>query len=98
MGTSRGRMVRADYRMVESAAPRLCRWAQEVAGTPFERVLASAETEVRLEPGDDGTRVTLTRVQRMRGMARLGSLMLRRATRGQLDEALDGLRGLVEPA
>jgi len=36
------------------------------------------------------------RVQQLRGMARLGSLMLTRASR-QLDEALSGLDALVAP-
>src|SRR5918996_92830 len=52
--TERGKPVRADFRVVSSDAPSLRSWAQQVAGTPFERILARSETEIRLEPaGDD---------------------------------------------
>ncbi len=56
--TAKGVPVRADFRVVESAAPRVRRWAQQLVNTPFERVLAASEIEVRLEPeGDAATRV-----------------------------------------
>jgi carbon monoxide dehydrogenase subunit G len=90
--TARGRTVRADFAVVERSSGALLRWRQEVAGTPFERVLRDAETSVRLEPAGDGaTRVTLEQRQRLRGAAALGGWMIRRATRRILDEALDGL-------
>jgi uncharacterized protein YndB with AHSA1/START domain len=91
MATERGRSVRADYRLVESRRPRVRAWAQEVGGSPFERILREAVTEAALEPRDDAVQVILTVRQRLRGMARLGSFMVRRATRRVLDEALDGL-------
>jgi uncharacterized protein YndB with AHSA1/START domain len=96
LGTDKGRSVRADFRVIESRAPEVRRWAQEVAGTPFERLLRSAETEVRLEPsgGGDATRVTLTVRQQLRGVGALGGFMVRRATRGQADEALAALARL----
>jgi uncharacterized protein YndB with AHSA1/START domain len=97
LGTDRGRPVRADFRVVESRAPEVRRWAQEVEGSPFERLLHSAETEVRLEPdGDLGTRVTVTVRQRLRGFGAFGGFMVRRATRQQIDEALGGLERLHE--
>ena len=61
-------------------------------GTPFERVLDEAVTEVLLEPADGGgTQVTIAQLQRLRGYSRTGTLLLRRATDKRLDEALDGL-------
>jgi carbon monoxide dehydrogenase subunit G len=55
----------------------------------------SAETEVRLEPdGTGATRVTISTDQRLRGMARFGGFMMRRATRRSLDSALEGLETL----
>jgi hypothetical protein len=39
--------------------------------------------------------VKLTAVRRLRGLSRLGGFMVRRATRKQLDEALDGLQQAV---
>jgi uncharacterized protein YndB with AHSA1/START domain len=96
--TAKGVPVRADYRVVESAPPRVQRWAQQLVNTPFERVLAASEVEVRLEPdGDAATRVAVSLIQRLRGMSRLGSFMVRNAGRRQLDDALNGLEALVGP-
>lgn|SRR5438045_2419973 len=92
--TDRGKAVRADFTVIESSAPEVRRWAQLVESSPFERILQSAETEVRLAPEDGGTRVTLTVRQRLRGVARFGGFMVRRAARSQLDEALAGLDAL----
>jgi carbon monoxide dehydrogenase subunit G len=93
--TEKGRAIRADFRVVQSRRPQVRRWRQEVAGTPFEGILVSAETEVRLEPaGAAATRVTLASEQKLRGMARFGGFMVRRATRRSLDGALEGLERL----
>ena len=89
--TKRGRPVRADFHLLVSEPPwRRC-WEQEVAGTPFERVLDEAITEVVLEPVDGGTQVTIAQRQKLRGYSRTGGFLLRRATRGKLREALEGL-------
>jgi carbon monoxide dehydrogenase subunit G len=89
--TKKGRPVRADFHLLASEEPGLRRWEQEVIGTPFERVLDEAVTEVALEPLDGGTRVTIELRQKLRGSARTGGFLLRRASRRKLDEALDGL-------
>jgi uncharacterized protein YndB with AHSA1/START domain len=94
--TKRGRPVRADFRVVLSKPPSARTWAQEVAGTPFERVLNESVIEVRLEPAAaGGTEVTIAQQQKLRGYSRTGGFLLRRATRSKLDEALDGLARLV---
>ena len=90
--TKRGRPVRADFRLLESEPLRRRSWEQEIPGTPFERVLSQSITDVTLEPVDGGTEVTISQRQRLRGSARTGGFMLRRATRRKLDEALDGLQ------
>lgn len=92
---AKGKPVRADFLVVESSGPSVRRWAQEVAGTPFERILAAAETEVRLEPDGAGTRVEISLSQRPRGLALLGAFMVRSAAGRQVDEALAGLEALV---
>ena len=92
--TDRGRSVRADFRVVESLAPERRAWEQEVAGSPFERIMVGARTEVLLAPDGAGTRVTLAIRQQMRGTARFAGWMVRRATRRVLDEALTALEGL----
>jgi hypothetical protein len=51
MRTSKGKLVRADFRLVEPADDmRALRWDQQLEGTPFARLLKSAETEVWLTP------------------------------------------------
>ena len=91
LSTDKGRSIRADFRVVESRAPEVRRWIQEVEGSPIERLLRSAETELRLERDGDGTRVTVTMCQRLRGVGAFGAFMVRRANRQVADEALERL-------
>lgn len=67
--SERGRLVRADFEVVErdDVAMRLI-WAQQVAGTPFARVLAASEVEIAMQPQigmneDAGSEVTITLTQ-----------------------------------
>ena len=98
LATNKGKSVRADFRVLESVDNEVRRWAQEVENTPFERILAEAETVVRLRAEEPGrTTVTLSLSQRLRGLARFGGFMVRGAGKRQLGEALDGLEALVGP-
>ena len=54
-------------------------------------MLGDAVTEVRIEPAEEGSSVTIEQRQKLRGLARLGGFLVRRATRRVLEEALDGL-------
>jgi carbon monoxide dehydrogenase subunit G len=94
LGTDDGRSLRADFRVVASREPERRAWEQELAGTPFERLFTAASTEVSLAPEAAGTRVTLVVRQQLRGSARLGGFMVRRATRRVLDQALEALEAL----
>jgi uncharacterized protein YndB with AHSA1/START domain len=96
MQTPRGRAVRADFRVTEQEQGRRRVWAQELAGTPFEKYFASVVTELRVAPaGDTEATVTLEMRQRLRGMSRFGGFMTRRAARRILREALEGLEEAV---
>jgi uncharacterized protein YndB with AHSA1/START domain len=102
--TDKGVPVRADFRVVESAPPAVRRWEQQLANTPFERILTASAVEVRLERAGEGggaaaggTRVAITLAQRLRGLGLLGGFMVRSAGRRQLDGALDGLERLLRP-
>ncbi len=95
LATDRGRPVRADYRVAASGPGMRRRWEQVLPGTPFEKLLQEAVTEVRVESDGTGARVELSLSQKPRGWARVGAVMLRGAARRQLDEALDGLARLV---
>lgn len=97
--TKKGRSVRMDFRLLASeppgagaGAPGRRAWEQELAGTPFERVLGEAITEIVLEPAGESTRVTIALRQKLRGFSRSGGFMLRRATRTRVDQALGDWR------
>jgi uncharacterized protein YndB with AHSA1/START domain len=96
--TRSGKSVRADFRCRYSRAPEAYGWEQEVAGSPFEKYLRSAVTEISLADADGGTRVEIETEQRLRGISRFGGgRMLKRATGRQLDEALDALERSFTP-
>jgi len=94
LSTDKGRSIRADFRVVDSRAPEVRRWVQQVEGSPFERLLRSAETEVRLEREGDATRVSVTLSQRLKGVGAFGGFMVRRANGRLADEALERLARL----
>jgi len=95
--TRKGRAVRMDFELVDDEPPNRRRWAQELADTPFERLMAAAEEEVALAASEapGATTVTLTLERRLRGWSRFGGFFFRRAAREELDAALDGLGEVV---
>ncbi|HET7574927.1 MAG TPA: SRPBCC family protein [Solirubrobacterales bacterium] len=93
--TAEGRGVRADYRCVSSAEGERYVWEQQLAGSPFERHLRSSTVEIGLRAVDGGTEVSIAAEQKLRGMSRLGSPMMRGGQGKILDEALDGLETVL---
>lgn len=93
-----GAAVRADYRCTESTEGERAVWEQQIEGTPFEKVLRSAEIELRIEPVSAGTKVELRARQALRGLSRLGAPMMKSAWRKTLAGALTGLSDALEPA
>jgi uncharacterized protein YndB with AHSA1/START domain len=99
MKTSKGRTVRADFRCTSSTSGERLVWEQQLDGTPFEGFLRSAELEVRLEDAEAGeSNVRIEARRRLRGLSRLGSVMMRRATGRTLKLALDGIERALVPA
>jgi uncharacterized protein YndB with AHSA1/START domain len=93
--TRRGRPVRLDFVVLESEPPRLCSWTQELAGTPFERLLTAWTTTVTLEPdGAHACTVTLEEHQQLRGTFRAGLLLQRRPASRRVESALRALAAL----
>jgi uncharacterized protein YndB with AHSA1/START domain len=95
---ARGRTGRADFQITEMAENERMRWAQDLPGTPFERLFTKSETEVRLESQEGGarTKVTLTLDQSSRGFFnKFGGLFFRRAGKKMLGGALDELEKLL---
>jgi uncharacterized protein YndB with AHSA1/START domain len=95
----KGKVVRADYSLVESEEPDRLVWRHEVQESPFERILSDSTTEVALAPeGGGGTLVRVTLDQRPRGWARFSPFQLRAAAAQQAEEALEGLADLFGDA
>lgn len=91
LSTERGAAVRADFRCTALEPPARYAWEQEIAETPFERILRSSRLEISLSPAGEGTDVTLTSDESLRGLSRLGATMMRGAAGRRLEEALDGI-------
>ena len=90
--TQAGKSVRADYRCRYARAPEAFGWEQEIPGSPFEKYLRSAVTDITLNEAGEETLIEIETDQRLRGISRFGGgSMLRRATGRQLDAALDAL-------
>jgi uncharacterized protein YndB with AHSA1/START domain len=95
--TASGKAVRADFTLTErDDAARKLRWEQRLEGSPFARLLKSAETELSLEQTDgEGalqTLVTIELRQALNGfLSRFGSYMVRKAAASTIEQALDGL-------
>jgi Polyketide cyclase / dehydrase and lipid transport len=93
--TKRGKPVRLDFTIVESVEfERRC-WSQELFGTPFERLLNSWTTTIEIAPdGDQGSTVTITDHQQLRGSFRLGGILQTRPARRRVATALENLTSL----
>lgn len=96
--SAKGKIVRADFRLVDAVSQQRIVWSQQIENTPFAKVLKSAETEVSLAEVGNGplTEVTIELRQSLQGfLARLGGHLVRRAADSTIDEALDGLERIV---
>jgi uncharacterized protein YndB with AHSA1/START domain len=99
MRTANGKIVRADFNVLSTdEGARTLTWAQRLEGTPFARLLSSAETQLTLSeaapaPGAAAaTEVTIELRQKLSGLLpRLGGWMVRRAAADTIEGALDGL-------
>jgi uncharacterized protein YndB with AHSA1/START domain len=98
LGTRGGRGVRADFRCIDSLDGERYVFEQTVEGTPFERFVRRARTEIELEPQNGDTKVIMALDRQLKGLSRLGSPMMRRAIGRTLNEALDGLETVATGA
>jgi uncharacterized protein YndB with AHSA1/START domain len=92
----RGNVVRADWRLDASQKGERRAWSQRVGGTPFEKVLRERRVEVRLEPRETGTRVSI--LIELRPKRWPANVLLRGPTRREIDGALAGLARELEAA
>lgn len=86
-----GKRIGADLICTVSEPPTIWRFEQETEGTPFERMMRTAWTEMRVCPDDGGSEVQLELGQRLRGLSRLGALFVRSASVKTAEEALEAL-------
>ena len=91
-----GRKLRMDYRCVGATRPERYVWEHELSGTPFEEHLQNQTTEVRLDPDDGGTEISLTANHTLRGSARLAGFMMKKTQKQMLDQALEALGKVFE--
>lgn len=96
LSSPKGKLVRADYTLVEADRPRRLLWRQEIEESPFERILWASTTEIALEPHDGGTRVAIAVNHRPRGWARFSPFQMRAAATRQVEGALEGLAGVLD--
>jgi uncharacterized protein YndB with AHSA1/START domain len=70
--SAKGKIVRADFKLLDVISPQRIVWAQQVENTPFARVLKSAETEIGLTAldtsSDPSTEVTIELRQELQGV------------------------------
>jgi uncharacterized protein YndB with AHSA1/START domain len=60
----KGKVVRADFSLIEATPARCVAWSQDLAGTPFEPVLQSAVTRIELTPAERrGAEATVVRIE-----------------------------------
>jgi uncharacterized protein YndB with AHSA1/START domain len=97
--SDKGKLVRADFTVIAAEQqPHRLRWEQQLAGSPFARLLARAETEVSLHEEGDVTEVTIELRQSLAGvLPRLGGYLVARAAATTLEEALEGLDRISGP-
>lgn len=91
-----GRRVGAKLICTAADQETLWRFEQETDGTPFERMLKAAWTEMRLQAEGPHTLVELELGQRLQGLSRLGALFVRSASGKTAEEALAKLAGVLE--
>lgn len=90
-----GKRIGADLICTTAQPPAVWRFEQETDGTPFERMMKTAWTEMRITPDGDGSSVELELGQRLRGLSRLGTLFVRSASVKTADEALESLESAL---
>ncbi|MGH2837760.1 MAG: SRPBCC family protein, partial [Thermoleophilaceae bacterium] len=76
--SDRGKPIRADFTRTAAEPPDRLEWQQELVETPFERILSESKLTIALEGENGSTEVSMRSKERLRGLARLGSVMVRR--------------------
>lgn len=96
LGADSGRMLRLDYRCSGATRPERYEWEHELEGTPYAAHLARQAVQARISERAEGSEISLTTVNSLRGTARIAGFSMKKGQRDLLDEALESLAGLFE--
>lgn len=96
LGADSGRMLRLDYRCSGATRPRRYEWEHELKGTPYESHLAKQSVEAMITPDREGSEISLTTVNTLRGTAKIAGFTMKKGQRELLDEALGSLVEIFE--
>ena len=97
LGADSGRMLRLDYRCTGATRPGRYEWEHELEGTPYESHLARQAVEVKISEQAEGSEISLTTVNSLRGTAKIAGFSMKKGQRGLIDEALKSLAALFSP-
>ncbi len=89
--SSRGVPVRMDWRVAASRRESRQRWEQDLAGTPFAKLLRSSAVEIQLEPDGDGCAITVIVERDLVNRGFSARWLGRRASRRHAGDALSRL-------
>ncbi|HMT05991.1 MAG: SRPBCC family protein [Solirubrobacterales bacterium] len=93
LGAESGRRLRLDYRCTGATRPVRYDWEHELEATPYAEHLTEQSFSIRIEPQGEGSEVTLTTVNTLRGSARLAGFTMKKGQKSLIDTALQALAG-----
>ena len=92
----RGRAVPMAFRLEQLEAGRKVCWEQELTGTAFARSVRSSQETIEVVSTAGGSTVVISIRRRLRGTARLGSLLVHRGQRRELGAAVENLKANLD--
>lgn len=96
LGAESGRLLRLDYKCTGATRPQRYEWEHELEGTPYQAHLARQSVEARIAEAVEGTEVSLTTVNSLRGTAKIAGFSMKKGQRQLLDAALEALSGVFD--
>ncbi|CAB4875534.1 MAG: hypothetical protein F2799_04945 [Actinobacteria bacterium] len=92
----RGRAVPMAFRLAELEAGHKVIWQQDLAGTAFARSVRSSQETIEVVPSAGGSTVDISIKRRLKGTARLGSILVHRGQRRELSAAAENLKANLD--
>jgi len=92
----RGRAVPMAFRLAELEAGHKVCWQQDLVGTAFARSVKSSQETIKVVASASGSTVDLSIRRRLKGTARLGSILVHRGQRRELNAAAENLKANLD--